>query len=143
MFTRAVELDHQSKYKEAYALYCKGLQYFVALVNAECDPAKKQILHEKADAYMKRAEEIKRLGDALLEEPANSKSVTITSKSKPLARQPSGKNESLVSARAALTPTPLFTQLRNVFPLFFNTNLEIYYFNTALQSECVLLVRIL
>lgn len=109
MFTRAVDLDHQSNYKEAYDLYCKGLQYFVALVNAECDPAKKQILHEKANAYMVRAEEIKVLGEA----SSTSKSVTI--KPKPLARQPSGRNASISSARAALLPTPLFTQLCNGF----------------------------
>lgn len=121
MFTRAVELDHQSNYKEAYDLYCKGLQYFVALVNAECDPAKKQILHEKANAYMKRAEEIKRLGETMLEVPATSKSVTITTQPKPIARQPSGKNASLVSARAALTPTPLFTQLSNACFFIFLT----------------------
>lgn len=127
MFTRAVELDHQSNYTEAYDLYCKGLQYFVALVNAECDPAKKQILHEKADAYMKRAEEIKRLGEAMPEAPVTSRPAKTTTKPKPLARQPSGQNSTHASARAALTPTPLFTQLRNGFPVYLNYNFEIYY----------------
>lgn len=115
----------------------------MALVNAECDPAKKQILHEKANAYMRRAEEIKRLIEGVLEAPTTSKSLTITTKPKPLAPQPSAQNASLVSARLALTPTPLFTQLRKGFLYFSISNLEIYYLIVGLQSECALLVRIL
>lgn len=121
MFKRAVELDHQSNYKEAYDFYCNGLEYFVALINAECDPAKKQLLHEKANTYMNRAEEIKSIVEATPEAPATSKSIPITTKpsqTKPSVQQESGKNGSLVSAKAALTPTPLFTQLRNDFPVF-------------------------
>lgn len=65
MFTRAVELDHQSNYKEAYDLYCKVLQYFVAVVNSKYDSIKKQILHENYSTYMKFAEEIRILGDQI------------------------------------------------------------------------------
>ena len=57
--TRAVENDQNKNYVEAYHLYCKALQYFVPLINAEYDSTIRQHLRAKAITYLNRAEEIK------------------------------------------------------------------------------------
>lgn len=58
--TKAVEEDEKKNYKDAYHLYCEGLQYFVPLITAEEDASKREHLQKQATNYMKRAEEIKR-----------------------------------------------------------------------------------
>lgn len=58
--TRAVEEDEKQNYKDAYYLYCEGLQYFVPLIAAETDTNKRTQLQLRAITYMERAEEIKR-----------------------------------------------------------------------------------
>lgn len=58
--TRAVEEDQRQNYKDAYYLYCEGLQYFIPLIAAETDAEKRSHLQERATTYMERAEEIKK-----------------------------------------------------------------------------------
>lgn len=57
---RAVEEDQRENYKDAYYLYCDGLQYFIPLIAAETDAEKRLHLQERATTYMERAEEIKK-----------------------------------------------------------------------------------
>lgn len=57
--TRAVEEDEKQNYKEAYYLYCEGLQYFVPMITTENDLAKKLQLQDRAINYLQRAEDIK------------------------------------------------------------------------------------
>lgn len=58
--TRAVVEDEKRNYENAYYLYCDGLQYFIPLITAENDAAKRLHLQKRATGYMERAEEIKR-----------------------------------------------------------------------------------
>lgn len=60
--TKAVEYDEKGRYEDAYYLYCNALQYFVPLITEETDASKKVALRNKALSYLKRAEEIKSIG---------------------------------------------------------------------------------
>ncbi|XP_075145445.1 unc-51 like kinase 3 homolog Aduk [Haematobia irritans] len=59
LVTQAVEYDEKQNYKEAYYLYCSSLQYFVPLITDETDANKRMALRQRAQTYLKRAEEIK------------------------------------------------------------------------------------
>lgn len=59
LVTQAVEYDEKQNYKEAYYLYCSSLQYFVPLITDEPDATKRLALRQRAQTYLKRAEEIK------------------------------------------------------------------------------------
>uniref|UniRef100_A0A1I8Q0C0 Serine/threonine-protein kinase ULK3 n=1 Tax=Stomoxys calcitrans TaxID=35570 RepID=A0A1I8Q0C0_STOCA len=59
LVTQAVEYDEKQNYKEAYYLYCSSLQYFVPLITDETDANKRLALRQRAQTYLKRAEEIK------------------------------------------------------------------------------------
>lgn len=71
--TEAVEQDISGNLNKAYELYCNGLQYYVPIIASEMDSSRKNYLHEMANEYMRRAEEIK----AFLK-PASNVSTTIT-----------------------------------------------------------------
>ncbi|XP_055606037.1 serine/threonine-protein kinase ULK3 [Uranotaenia lowii] len=59
LISEAIELDKKLDYDGAYKKYCKGLQYFVPMIQSETDPAKKRVLRERVQTYLNRAEEIK------------------------------------------------------------------------------------
>ncbi|XP_063704865.1 serine/threonine-protein kinase ULK3 [Culicoides brevitarsis] len=60
IFTRAVSEDKDGKLQEAYDSYCEGLKYLTPIVNEEPNASKRQALRQQANAYVKRAEEIRK-----------------------------------------------------------------------------------
>lgn len=114
--TRAVEEDEKKNYKDAYYLYCEGLQYFVPLIAAETDSSKRIHLQQKAITYMERAEEIKRSyvqqeqqqqeQQECLEQQSSQSECAATSHTQ------QRKSPSTVNAvQQALTPTSSYKQL--------------------------------
>lgn len=59
LVSKAVNEDISENYKDAYHLYCKGLQYFVPLIRNELDDEKREQFQTKANEYLLRAEELK------------------------------------------------------------------------------------
>lgn len=59
LITRAVAEDTAGHWEAAYATYCEGLQFFVPLIAAEANAQKRAQLRRNADAYLRRAEEIR------------------------------------------------------------------------------------
>lgn len=102
LFTKAVEFDNENRCIDAYHLYCEGLQYFIPLIGSETNNIKKQQLRDKANVYLKRAEEIKQ----------NSKIVSNAHQN--ISRQQSETNASSNIA-AALVPASQYNQLCNIF----------------------------
>uniref|UniRef100_A0A1I8MKH6 Serine/threonine-protein kinase ULK3 n=1 Tax=Musca domestica TaxID=7370 RepID=A0A1I8MKH6_MUSDO len=100
LVTQAVEYDEKKNYKEAYYLYCSSLQYFVPLITDEPDATKRMALRQRAQTYLKRAEEIK---NVLIEEEYKALAI----------RQAKGSQEpspsSLVSGNAS-APANVVTQ---------------------------------
>lgn len=101
--TKAVEEDEKQNYKDAYHLYCEGLQYFVSLITSESDPNKRQQLQERAMTYMERAEEIKRSAKQayLLQRQISQQNPVQTN-------EPCSSNK----VKVALKPTSTFKELR-------------------------------
>lgn len=60
LITRAVADDTAGRWEDAYASYCEGLQFFVPLIATEGNAQKRAQLRRNADAYLRRAEEIRR-----------------------------------------------------------------------------------
>jgi vacuolar protein-sorting-associated protein 4 len=56
---KAITADHQGDYETALALYKDALQRFTMAIKYEQSPARKKLLMEKTEAYMKRAEELR------------------------------------------------------------------------------------
>ena len=54
--TRAIAADQAQQTSAAYALYCEALEHFMAAIQYETDPARKQALKEGIEKYIKRAE---------------------------------------------------------------------------------------
>eukprot|EP00472_Partenskyella_glossopodia_P011297 CAMPEP_0197520734 /NCGR_PEP_ID=MMETSP1318-20131121/6064_1 /TAXON_ID=552666 /ORGANISM="Partenskyella glossopodia, Strain RCC365" /LENGTH=104 /DNA_ID=CAMNT_0043072437 /DNA_START=97 /DNA_END=408 /DNA_ORIENTATION=- len=67
----AVQADNENKLKEALALYKKALKYFIVGLKYEKGRSR-ELVREKIDDYMKRAEEIKA---ALADSKSNKKTV--------------------------------------------------------------------
>lgn len=116
--TKAVEEDEKQNYKDAYHLYCEGLQYFVPLITAEEDANKREQLQKQATTYMERAEEINRSAkqayflqrqiSASTSNESNACTVEATSsESKSTKACTTGK-----TVPAAINPTSSFKQLR-------------------------------
>ncbi|KAL9696229.1 hypothetical protein quinque_015514 [Culex quinquefasciatus] len=97
----AIELDKRQEYDAAYKLYCKGLQYFVPIIQAETCPNKKQILRQRVQTYLNRAEEIKHSFQSE-QEPETSSSSSKTPQ-KPSAR--------IQQIQRALQPSENYQQL--------------------------------
>eukprot|EP00465_Bigelowiella_longifila_P001938 CAMPEP_0185258846 /NCGR_PEP_ID=MMETSP1359-20130426/7724_1 /TAXON_ID=552665 /ORGANISM="Bigelowiella longifila, Strain CCMP242" /LENGTH=439 /DNA_ID=CAMNT_0027844525 /DNA_START=66 /DNA_END=1385 /DNA_ORIENTATION=+ len=88
----AVQADNEDRMKEALALYKKALRYFITGLKYEKGRSK-ELVREKIDEYMKRAEEIKKV----LEGGGKSKTVVHagggTSKTTKKKEGTSGENE--------------------------------------------------
>lgn len=96
--TKAVEEDKKQNYKDAYHLYCEGLQYFVPLITAEEDVNKREQLQKQAMNYMQRAEEIKRSArQAYLLQRQNSASVS---------KEPNESNASTAATQSSESTKP-------------------------------------
>lgn len=117
LFTQAVQLDHRKRFGKAYKLYCEGLQHFVAVIGAERDESRRERLRDKANVYMKRAEEIK-CGDTAASTKVSRTESTSSCERKEMSRQNSTANElplnqsTVRNHTAVLTPTVLYTKLR-------------------------------
>jgi len=61
----AIQLDVSEKYDEAFVLYRSGIQYLLAALKEEKDEATKKAIQYKCDKYLARAEEIKKMSEAL------------------------------------------------------------------------------
>ncbi|XP_053678747.1 serine/threonine-protein kinase ULK3 [Anopheles nili] len=59
LINEAIELEQRQDVHGAYRSYCQGLQYFVPITRAEQDPAKKQLLRQRVQTYLNRAETLK------------------------------------------------------------------------------------
>lgn len=59
IFGKAVEEDSKLNYSAALQLYSKGLQEFLQIIFNEPNTKRKEALRERANVYLKRAEEIK------------------------------------------------------------------------------------
>lgn len=117
--TKAVEEDEKKNYKDAYHLYCEGLQYFVPLIRAEADPAKREHLQRQATNYMQRAEEIKRSArQAYILQRQNSASSSVAEANAPTAEAISQPVEPVARATttentvlAAINPSSNFKHM--------------------------------
>lgn len=99
LINEAIELDKKQEYDAAYGKYCKGLQYFVPIIQAETDLEKKKILRQRVHTYLNRAEEIKHS----FQQDVPSKATS----SKPLNRTASRVQQ----IQRALQPSELYQQL--------------------------------
>ncbi|XP_019559803.2 serine/threonine-protein kinase ULK3 [Aedes albopictus] len=99
LINEAIELDKKQEYDAAYGKYCKGLQYFVPIIQAETDPEKKDVLRQRVQTYLARAEEIKH--------SFQQDTPVQPSTSKPLKRAASR----VAQIQRALQPTDLYRQL--------------------------------
>lgn len=88
-------------------MYCEGLQYFVPLIGAETNSVKKQQLRERANLYLKRAEEIKQTNKT--EENVKPSPVSLSNH-----QQTAGSSKAL---NTALVPSALYSQLCNIIYL--------------------------
>lgn len=140
LFTQAVQLDNRERFGEAYKLYCEGLQHFVDVIGAERDETKRERLRDKANVYMKRAEEIKGICGAepavvVVSDDDDAKKVSrqnSTTNERPLNRPVTVRNHTTV-----LTPSVLYTKLREAHleycnVIFINT---IWFFSPS-DSMC-------
>lgn len=59
IFGKAVQEDSKLNYSAALQLYSKGLQEFLQIIFNEPNTKRKEALRERANVYLKRAEEIK------------------------------------------------------------------------------------
>lgn len=119
LVTQAVEYDEKKNYKEAYYLYCSSLQYFVPLITDEPDATKRMALRQRAQTYLKRAEEIK---NVLIEEEY--KALAIRQAKGSQEPSPSSLGSGNASAPAnvvtqALEPETRYKQLCK-YPMFLN-----------------------
>lgn len=103
LINKAIELDKEKDYDSAYHHYCKGLQYFVPIIQAETSQAKKQILRQRVQTYLNRAEEIKH---SFRREP-ETKPVAVNK----VLEKTSSRAEMI---QRALEPTELYKQLLNL-----------------------------
>jgi vacuolar protein-sorting-associated protein 4 len=58
---QAVDADELGEYETALKLYRRALDYFMTGLKYEQNPASKQVILERVDGYMKRAEELKKV----------------------------------------------------------------------------------
>ena len=63
----AIEADNAREYEKAYGLYKKSLEHFMIGVKYEKNPSSRDIILQRIDGYMKRAEQLKEI----LDQPAN------------------------------------------------------------------------
>ncbi|XP_032666992.1 serine/threonine-protein kinase ULK3 isoform X2 [Odontomachus brunneus] len=56
---KAVEADADKNAKEAFYLYCEALRYFIPVLTNESDPKRKEILRQRVNDYIRRAETLK------------------------------------------------------------------------------------
>lgn len=114
--TKAVQEDEKQNYKDAYHLYCEGLQYFVPIITAEEDANKREQLQGQAMRYMQRAEEIKRSAKQayfLQRQTSTSQSQNVctaeTTSSETNSKTCTATENAVL---AAINPTSSFKQLR-------------------------------
>lgn len=143
--TKAVEEDEKRNYKDAYHLYCEGLQYFVPLITAEEDASKREHLQKQAITYMQRAEEIKRSAkQAYLLQRQNSASAPNESNtSTPETTSCGFKSKARATENnvlAAINPTSSFKELRKAISeeTQFNILAHAISFRNPFQMRCLL-----
>lgn len=56
---KAIEADNKEEYEQALSLYRDALSRFTLAVKYEANPARKKLLMERVEGYMKRAEELR------------------------------------------------------------------------------------
>ncbi|XP_014488893.1 PREDICTED: serine/threonine-protein kinase ULK3 isoform X2 [Dinoponera quadriceps] len=56
---KAVGADAERNLKEAFYLYCEALRYFIPILTNESDPKRKEILRQRVNDYIRRAETLK------------------------------------------------------------------------------------
>ncbi|XP_053693406.1 serine/threonine-protein kinase ULK3 [Sabethes cyaneus] len=108
LINEAIEQDKQQEYDAAYRNYCRGLQYFVPIIQAETSPSKKQILRKRVQTYLNRAEEIKhsfRADEVTPEQPDPNATTSAQAETK---RIPTSRTEQI---QRALEPSDLYKQL--------------------------------
>lgn len=59
----AIEADNAHEYEKAYGLYKKSLEHFMIGVKYEKNPSSRDIILQRIDGYMKRAEQLKQILD--------------------------------------------------------------------------------
>ncbi|XP_058811239.1 serine/threonine-protein kinase ULK3-like, partial [Topomyia yanbarensis] len=108
LINKAIDLDKEQNYDAAYQHYCRGLQYFVPIIQAETSPSKKQILRKRVQTYLNRAEEIKHSFRAEEDAPSATQDPSTSSKIAVEPRKISSRSEMI---HRALEPTDLYKQL--------------------------------
>ena len=84
----AINADKEGDYEKAYNLYRQALEYFMTSLKYENNPAVIKNMKPRLDAYMKRAEDLKKA----IEEGQNGGSAPKTSSSGSTATQAKGKD---------------------------------------------------
>ena len=56
---RAIDADKKEDYEDAYRLYQQALQLFMFVVKYDKNPQKKQVIMQRVEGYLKRAEQLK------------------------------------------------------------------------------------
>ncbi|XP_018401000.1 PREDICTED: serine/threonine-protein kinase ULK3 isoform X2 [Cyphomyrmex costatus] len=56
---KAVEMDIEKNAKEAFYLYCEALRYFIPILTDESDLKRKEVLRNRVNDYIRRAETLK------------------------------------------------------------------------------------
>lgn len=71
LITQAILLDQDMKYNQALQLYQRAVEFFMAALKYEKNNKAKQLLREKVESFLNRAEEIKNAFKDGLIEPSN------------------------------------------------------------------------
>lgn len=61
--TQAIQADNDQDYPKAFELYHRALEHFMVAIKYDKNPKSKEILMQRIDGYMKRAEELKKVMD--------------------------------------------------------------------------------
>uniref|UniRef100_A0A336MW35 Serine/threonine-protein kinase ULK3 n=1 Tax=Culicoides sonorensis TaxID=179676 RepID=A0A336MW35_CULSO len=111
IFTKAVSEDKEGNYSEAYELYCDGLKYFTPIVNEESNATKRRAMRNQANAYVKRAEEIR----SFLKNPPQNKPQSVETLQDSISASASQANQfkRLTSIDNVLEPGIRFQTLYN------------------------------
>ena len=59
LIQKAIDLDTQTKYEEAYSAYYNGLDYLMLALKYEKNPKSKDLIRTKFSEYLSRAEQLK------------------------------------------------------------------------------------
>lgn len=108
LINEAIELDKRQDYDAAYHHYCKGLQFFVPIIHAETSPSKKQVLRQRVQTYLNRAEEIKH---SFQQEPVETPTAAVPSSSKPVISKTLSRVQMI---QRAFEPSDLYKQLSSL-----------------------------